>query len=113
MFNSRTLIAVPPGETIKEQLVYNEMPPSKLAQLTAFSEEFIMDLLDGTARLTVDVAIRLEKAIKVPANFWLALEKNYREDLKKIEAENFRYNKERNAAPKFSYKQSAKTFTLN
>lgn len=88
MFRSKTYMAIPPGETIKEQLEDRNLTQKDLARLTGLSEKHISRLVNGHVILTPDTADKLEKAIGVSARFWLALEAGYRADLLKVKTEN-------------------------
>ena len=87
MIHTKT-IAIPPGETIKEQLEDRHLTQKDLARLTGLSEKHISRLVNGQVILTPETAARLEQAIEVPARFWLALEAGYRADLLKVQEEN-------------------------
>lgn len=86
--SSHTYIAIPPGETIKEQLEYHEMSQKTLASRMNMSEKHICQLIQGKVQLTPDVAARLETVLGVSARFWLNLEAGYRSDLIKVHEEN-------------------------
>ena len=87
MNRSQSVIAIPPGETIKEQLEDRGMTQKELAARMGLSEKHVSRLVNGKVRLTPHTAELLEKAIEVPARFWLGLEACYRADLMKVEAE--------------------------
>lgn len=88
MIRSRTYLAVPPGETIKEQLEDRGMSQKEFAVRMDTSEKHISRLINGDVLLTTDMAIRLETVLGVPAGFWSNLEAIYRENIAKAEAEN-------------------------
>lgn len=71
-------IATPPGATIKEQLEDKGISQSEFATKMEMSEESLNRLLDGRARLTSEIATKLENILGVPAKFWLNLEAVYR-----------------------------------
>lgn len=81
-------IATPPGETIKEQLSDKGMNLKDFADKMNMPEESISKLISGEVRLTPEIAVKLEKALGVPAEFWNNLEAIYREKIVKAEAEN-------------------------
>lgn len=85
---SRKTVAIPPGETIKEQLEDRRMTQKELAARMDMTEKHICKLLSGDVQLTPDVAMRLEMVLGVPASFWNNLEAGYREDLERVKAEN-------------------------
>jgi len=88
MIKSRTFIAVPPGETIKEQLEERGMTQKEFACRMDLSEKHISKLLNGEVHLTPEVAERLEMVLGVPSRFWNNLEAIYREMEAKANEEN-------------------------
>ena len=88
MVRSSSFVAVPPGATIKEQLVDRGMSQKEFAARMDLSEKHISKLINGEVQLTPEVAVRLEMVLGVPAKFWNNLEAIYREKLIKVEAEN-------------------------
>lgn len=88
IMNSQTYIAVPPGETIKEQLEIYGISKQEFTKRMAMPENFIDDLLDGNVILTSEIADKVEKAMGLPAKILLRLEKSYREKIKLVNAEN-------------------------
>ena len=82
---SKNHIAVPPGETIKEQLEIWEITKAEFLSRMGMTEDEMA--------LTSDIASRLESALSIDKGFWLGLEGLYREDLKKVEEENARMKK--------------------
>ena len=85
---SHTYIAIPPGETIKEQLSFRSMSQKEFALRMGLTEKHITNLLKGRVQLTPNVAMRLESVLGAPAIFWENLESLYREALLKVEEEN-------------------------
>lgn len=88
MKRSRHVIAIPPGETIKEQLVERGMKQKEFAVRMGMSEKHTSKLINGEVQLTVEMARRLEMVLGVPTQFWCNLESLYREDLIKVKEEN-------------------------
>lgn len=88
MVRSSSFVAVPPGATIKEQLVDRGMSQKEFAARMDLSEKHISKLINGEVQLTPEVAVRLEMVLGMPAKFWNNLEAIYREKLIKVEAEN-------------------------
>ena len=84
---SSKFIAIPPGETIKEQLDFRNMSREEFSQKMNLSAENIDGLLKGRFHITSETASRLESVFGVPAAFWEGLENLYREDLLKVEEE--------------------------
>ncbi len=88
MIKSKSIIATPPGATIKEQLEDRNMTQKEFAQRMGMSEKHISHLVNGDVRLTPDVAIRLESVLGLPADFWNKLEARYQEKSARAIAEN-------------------------
>lgn len=86
MVKSKTIIASPPGATIKEQLEFRGMSQKEFAERMGYTPKHICDLLSGETRLTPNMALRLESVLGIPADYWNRLEALYRE--KKARAEN-------------------------
>jgi len=107
MVRSHTIIASPPGATIKEQLVDRGMSQKEFAQRMDMSEKHISRLVNGEVQLTPDMSTRLEMVLGMPAQFWSRLESIYREKLAKAKAEN-EMDADIELAKKFPYKEMSK-----
>lgn len=109
---SKSYIAVPPGESIREQLDIRNMNQKEFALRMNMSEKHVSNLLNGKVSLTNDVANRLERVLGVPARFWNRLESLYREDLAKVETENLA-DKEINFINSFPYNDMVKAHMVD
>ena len=107
MVRSRSIIATPPGQTIKEQLNDRGMSQKEFAVRIDMSEKHVSKLINGEVQLTPEVAVRLEIVLGVPARFWNNLEAIYREKLIKIAAEKA-MDADENLARQFPYSEMAK-----
>ena len=107
MIRSRSVIATPPGATIKEQLLDRGMSQKEFAERMDMSEKHISKLINGDVQLTPDVAVRLEMVLGVPAHFWSKLEAIYRDKLVRAIAEN-EMNEDVELSKKYPYKEMAK-----
>ena len=87
-YKSRTYIAVPPGESIKEQLEFKGMTQKEFAARMDMSEKHISRLLNGDVQLTPETAVKLEMVLGVPARVWNNYEALYREEIIKVNIEN-------------------------
>ncbi|MBQ7608684.1 MAG: ImmA/IrrE family metallo-endopeptidase [Desulfovibrionaceae bacterium] len=88
MLQSKTYIAVPPGETIKEQLSIREMPEEKFSEEMEISPQDTKKLLNGSLSITSDLAYRLERVLGIPQSFWEKYEKLYRDTIHLVNLEN-------------------------
>lgn len=104
---SRTIIATPPGATIREQLIDRGMKQKEFARRMDMSEKHISRLINGEVQLTPDVAMRLEMVLGVPAQFWSGLESIYREKLVKATSERD-MDADIELAKKFPYNEMSK-----
>ncbi len=68
-----------PGKTLAETLEKAAISQSHLAERTGLSRKTINGIITGREPITPDTAIQLEKVFRVPAWFWLNLQKNYDE----------------------------------
>ena len=107
MMKSRSVIATPPGATIKEQLLDRGLSQKEFALRMDMSEKHISKLINGEVQLTPDVAYRLEMVLGVPAKFWNNLEATYREKLVKVKVENA-MEADKELAKQFPYSELAK-----
>ena len=85
---SRTIIATPPGYTIREQLEQRGMTQKEFALRMDMSEKHISRLINGEVRLTPNVSMRLEAILGIPSEFWNNLEAIYQLKKQKAEEEN-------------------------
>ena len=88
IITSKTYIAIPPGETIKEQLSYRGITQKEFALRMELSEKHTSKLINGSVILTPNVAFKLELVLGISSTFWLNLEAIYREDIIKATEEN-------------------------
>lgn len=84
---SRSCIAIPPGETVRELMEDYRIGRQEMAARMGITAEQLDRLLSGEAKLTTVLAAGLENVFHVPASFWINLEMQYRRDLLKVESE--------------------------
>lgn len=77
-------IPIAPGETIKEFLNELEMSQKEFAARLGVSEKHVSQIINGSAEITRTMAEKLESVLGISAIFWLNLENNYQEALKKV-----------------------------
>jgi len=71
--------AVPPGEMLEYELELRGMSKSELARRTGLTEKHVNALVKAKSSITPETAIKLERAVGMPADYWLNLEANYQE----------------------------------
>ncbi|PLS19155.1 plasmid maintenance system antidote protein, XRE family [Bacillus sp. M6-12] len=86
--------AVPPAETIKEMMDDKEWTVKDLSILSLLSEETIKGVLSADVEINEHIAFQFEKALGISRTFWLNLERNYRNTIKRLEAEGKKLKRE-------------------
>ena len=81
------IVALPPGETIKDFINTVKMTQGELANRLGVSVKHMSNIINGIAPITYDTALSLEKVIGPSAEFWMNLETNYQLDKARIEEE--------------------------
>jgi addiction module HigA family antidote len=79
--------AVAPGEVLGEELEVRGMTQQELAKRTGLSPKHIVSLVQAKSSITPETAIRLERALGMPADYWLNLESQYQEAVARIREE--------------------------
>jgi HTH-type transcriptional regulator / antitoxin HigA len=73
--------ATPPGDTLLETITALGMSQVELESRTGINKKTINQIIKGKEPITQKTALALEKALKVPARFWLNMDNRYREQL--------------------------------
>jgi len=76
----------PPGDTIAELLEERGVRQAELAVRMGVTPKFVNEVVSGKASITHSTALALEKALDVPADFWLSREAQYRVALARAES---------------------------
>ena len=79
-------LAIPPGETLAEELEFRDIPPIEMADRLGLSGDVMFKIFTGEQVITPDIAAGLEKELGISAQLWLRLEARYRETLARIAA---------------------------
>jgi len=77
----------PPGDTIQETINTIGMRQPELAERMGKNIKNVNRIIKGKEPITQNTAIQLERVLGIPSNFWLEREKEYRQELAQIEAE--------------------------
>lgn len=102
------LSTVPTGNVIKNYLDAYHLTQKELSIRTGISEKHLSHLLNGTSRLTEEVALKLEKVLTpVPASYWLQYETKYREAVAREQEPVYSYSKQalQEIAKRFHFKE--------
>lgn len=72
---------VTPGEVLEYELGLRNMSKSELAKRTGLTEKHLNTIIKGkgTVSITPETALKLERALGMPVEYWLNLEANYQE----------------------------------
>lgn len=79
--------AVSPGEVLADELELRGMTQQELAKRTGLTPKHIISILKAKSAITPETAIKLERALGMPAEYWLNLESLYQEALARINEE--------------------------
>lgn len=71
--------AVLPGEVLVYELEARGMKQQELAKRTGLTPKHIVALVKGKSAITSETAIKLERALGMPADYWLNLESQFQE----------------------------------
>jgi HTH-type transcriptional regulator / antitoxin HigA len=77
----------PPGDTIQETIDTLGMSQIELAERMGKDKKNINQIIKGKEAISLNTANLLERILGIPANFWYEREKEYRQELALIEAE--------------------------
>jgi addiction module HigA family antidote len=69
----------PPGGTLQDILDERGMAQNELAERTGLTPKAINEIIKGKMAITPDTALKLERALGMAAEFWLAREQHYQE----------------------------------
>ena len=79
--------AVSPGEVLELELETRGMKQQELAKRTGLTPKHIGALVNAKSAITPETATKLERAIGMPAQYWMNLESHYQEVLARVAEE--------------------------
>jgi len=79
--------AVTPGEVLSAELELRGMTQQELAKRTGLTPKHIVSIVKAKAAITSETAIKFERAMGMPADYWLNLESQYQEVLARMQEE--------------------------
>lgn len=81
--------ATHPGSLIKDELeVREDLTQKDLAVLLGVKPSFLNEIINGKRPVTADIAILLEKAIGISADYWMKFQSQYEIDSARIKEKN-------------------------
>ncbi|CAM4085036.1 HigA family addiction module antitoxin [Gillisia hiemivivida] len=81
-------IATHPGEILKDELDASDISQSEFAKIIGFKRSQLNEFIKSKRNLNADLAILLEKALGIDADFWMEAQKNYDLDSARMKAKN-------------------------
>ena len=82
-------IATHPGSLIADELETREnLNQKELAHLLGVKVSFLNEIIKGKRTITADTALLLEKALDIPADFWMKFQTQYDLDTARIKQKN-------------------------
>lgn len=79
--------AVSPGEVLSYELELRNMTQQELSRRTGITPKHIISILKAKSAISPEVAIKFERALGMPVEYWLNLESQYQEILARIAEE--------------------------
>lgn len=73
---------MPPGSIVQDYLDHGVATRDELQQALGFTDQYMYWLLNGFMFLTKEIADVLAEKLNRPAAFWLALDANFRRDIR-------------------------------
>lgn len=70
-------VLAPPGELLREELYEREITQTAFAKRLGMRQSHFNELLQGKRKITVKMALKLEKEIGASAEFWIGLQTQY------------------------------------
>jgi HTH-type transcriptional regulator/antitoxin HigA len=80
--------ATHPGTILADEMLANEFSQIDLAKLIDIKRSQLNEIIKGKRNINADLALLLEKALGIDADFWMEAQKNYDLDKARIEAKN-------------------------
>jgi HTH-type transcriptional regulator/antitoxin HigA len=81
-------IATHPGTILADEMEANGYSQIDLAKLIDIKRSQLNEIIKGKRNINADLALLLEKALGIDADFWMEAQKNYDLDKARIEAKN-------------------------
>lgn len=76
------------GVLLKDELEAINMTQKKLAEIIGVKPSFLNEIIKGKRSVTADMALLLEKALGISADYWLKFQAQYEIDTARIKEKN-------------------------
>ena len=73
----QTDIALHPGEVLQDELEAREIKKTAFAALMGIKPGHLSELLHGRRHVSAGTALKLEKLLNIPAEYWMRVQVNY------------------------------------
>ena len=77
-------IATHPGEVLKDELKSRNIKQKEFAADIGMQATMLNEIINGKRAITPQIAIIIEKALKIEADFWLNMQSQYEIDTERI-----------------------------
>lgn len=84
--NTTPIFATHPGEILLDELQAINISQSDFAKQIGYKKSQLNEIIKGKRNVNVELALLLEKALGIDADYWLEIQKNYDIDKVKINA---------------------------
>ncbi|MCB2196974.1 MAG: HigA family addiction module antidote protein [Bacteroidetes bacterium] len=81
-------IATHPGELLKDELDERKIKQRDFAAEISMQPTMLNEIIKGKRAITADIAILLDKALDIPADYWMNLQAQYELDKARIKEKN-------------------------
>ncbi len=77
-----------PGEMLADELEARTLTQKELARVIGVSATFVSELIRGKKSVSLRIALKLEAALGVEAEFWVNAQRNYNRGIAYLNAKN-------------------------
>ncbi len=74
-------IATHPGVVIKDELMARRITQKRLAEMIGMQPSMLNEIIRGKRPISAAIALSLEQALDVPAEFWIKFQYQYELDI--------------------------------
>lgn len=86
--NTIPLLATHPGEILLDEIEANDFSQSDFAKKIGLNKSQLNEIIKGKRNINAELAILLEKALEIDAEYWLEIQKNHDLDKARINTKN-------------------------